>query len=155
MPEAGVPVVMTLDELVKPREKLSPKQSQQLDWIKRKFPDLFELYLLKEDLRNVVQADSRDKAEQEISRWLTNAQNAANAEGPVWANTMRSWRQELLNLAQYTEQGRRYTNGYIEGKITLIKMVKRLGFGFRSRESLRKKAFVGCCSHDQTPQVLT
>ena len=141
--------------LVKPREKLSPKQSQQLEWIKRKFPALFELYLLKEDLRDIVRANSKDRAEREISRWLINAQNAANAEGRVWANTIRSWRQELLNLAYYTEQGRRYTNGYIEGKITLVKMVKRLGFGFRSRESFRKKAFVGCCSHDQIPQLLT
>jgi transposase len=73
----------------------------------------------------------------------------------VWANTVRSWRQELLNLAYYTGQGRRYTNGYIEGKITLIKMVKRLGFGFRSRESFRKKAFVGCCPQAQIPQLLT
>ncbi len=38
---------------------------------------------------------------------------------------------------------------------TLIKMVKRLGFGFRNRQSFLKKALIGCCSQEQIPQLLT
>ena len=141
--------------LVKSREKLTPKQAAEVDWIRGRFGALYEMYLLKEDLRKIVGLDSEERAKQEISRWLINAESAANVEGRMWSKTIRSWRQELLNLAHYTERGRRYTNGYIEGKITLVKMVKRLGFGFRNRASFKTKALVGCCSQDQIPQLLT
>jgi transposase len=141
--------------LVKPGEKLTPKQVKELEWIRRRFSALYEIYLLKEDLRKIVRLKNENEARQELSRWLINAESAANAEGQVWANTVRNWREELLNLAYYTGQGRRYTNGYIEGKITLVKMIKRLGFGFRNRESFLKKAFVGCCPKEQIPQLLT
>lgn len=141
--------------LVKPRESLTAKQAKELEWIQRRFPALYEMYNLKEDLRKIVRLDSEDNARQEISRWLINAENAANAEGLIWAKTVRAWRQELLNLAYYTEKGRRYTNGYIEGKITVAKMVKRLGFGFRNRDSFRTKAFIGCCPQNLIPQLLT
>jgi transposase len=141
--------------LVKPKEKLTPKQAKELEWVRRKFPALHEIHLLKEDLRKVVRLQNESEVRQELSRWLINADSAANAEGRVWANTVRNWREELQNLAYYTGQGRRYTNGYIEGKITLVKMVKRLGFGFRNRESFLKKAFVGCCPKEQIPQLLT
>jgi len=141
--------------LLKPRERLTPKQVKELEWIQKRFPALHEMHLLKEDLRKIVRLGSENEAGQEISRWLINADNAANAEGRIWANTVRNWRQELLNLAYYTGQGRRYTNGYIEGKITVVKMIKRLGFGFRNRESFLKKAFVGCCPPGQIPHLLT
>lgn len=141
--------------LLKPRERLTPKQVKELEWIQKRFPALHEMHLLKEDLRKIVRLGNEDEARQEISRWLINADNAANVEGRIWAKTVRNWREELLNLAYYTGQGRRYTNGYIEGKITVVKMVKRLGFGFRNRESYLKKAFVGCCPHGQIPHLLT
>lgn len=141
--------------LLKPRERLTRKQTSDLEWVKQRFPALYELYQLKEDLRKIARLGDENEAKQEISRWLINAESAANAEGWVWARTVRRWRQELLNLAYYTGQGRRYTNGYIEGKITLIKMVKRLGFGFRNRQSFLKKALIGCCSQEQIPQLLT
>lgn len=141
--------------LLKPRERLTRKQTSDLEWVKRRFPALYELYQLKEDLRKIVRLGDENEAKQEISRWLTNAESAGNAEGWVWAGTIRRWREELLNLVYYTGQGRRYTNGYIEGKITLIKMVKRLGFGFRNRQSFLKKALVGCCSQELIPQLLT
>lgn len=141
--------------LVKPREKLTPKERQQLEQIRQRFPALYELYRLKEDLRDIVRCNEEVKAQQLLTRWLINADHAQNAEGRVWANTIRSWRQELLNLVHFTAQGRRYTNGYIEGKITTIKMVKRLSFGFRNRLSFIKKAFLGCCPRTEIPQLLT
>ncbi|HHW17368.1 MAG TPA: ISL3 family transposase [Firmicutes bacterium] len=140
--------------LVKPREKLTPKERKQLDQIKHRFPALYELYQLKEDLRDIVRCNDESRAQQLLTRWLINADNAQNAEGRVWANTIRAWRQELLNLVHFTAQGRRYTNGYIEGKIAAIKMIKRISFGFRNRMSFIKKAFLGCCSRTEIPQLL-
>lgn len=141
--------------LLKPREKLTPRQIQQLEWIRRKFPALYELYQLKEELRDVLRERDVERAREKIYWWLVAADTASNAEGRVWANTIRSWRQEILNLISFTAQGRRYTNGYIEGKITVVKMIKRLGFGFRNRQSFLKRAFIGCCPRNAIPQLLT
>lgn len=57
--------------------------------------------------------DRVEEAEAALSRWLINAECAENVvEGRVWARTIKSWRSEILNLVRYTQQGRRYTNGY-------------------------------------------
>jgi len=141
--------------LLKPREKLTPKQVQQLEGVRRKFPALYELYQLKEELRDILRERDVERAREKIYWWLVAADTASNAEGRVWANTIRSWREEILNLIYFTAQGRRYTNGYIEGKITVAKMIKRVGFGFRNRQSFLKRAFIGCCPRSVIPQLLT
>jgi transposase len=45
--------------------------------------------------------------------------------------------------------------GYIEGKNTLSKILKRLSFGFRNRNHFIKKIFLGCCPQNLIPQLLT
>ncbi|MBE3519256.1 MAG: transposase [Firmicutes bacterium] len=132
--------------LLKQREKLTPRQVQQLEWIRRKFPALYELYQLnqlKEELRDILRGRDVDKGRERIYCWFLAPESASNAEGWVWAKTIRSWRQEILNLIYFAARGQRHTNGYIEGKITLVKMIERLGFGFRNRESFLKRAFIG------------
>jgi transposase len=141
--------------LLKAKEKLTSRQQQQLEEIKNKYPSLYELYQLKEDLRQIIKMDRVEEAEIALSRWLINAECAENVEGRVWARTIKFWRSEILNLVRYTQQGRRYTNGYIEGKNTLSKMLKRLSFGFRNRNHFIKKIFLGCCPQNLIPQLLT
>jgi len=141
--------------LIKAKEKLTPRQQEKLEEIKNKYPSLYELYQLKEDLRQILKMDRVEEAEAALSRWLINAECAENAEGRVWARTIKSWKSEILNLVSYTQQGRRYTNGYIEGKNTLIKMLKRLSFGFGNRTHFIKKMFLGCCPQNLIPQLLT
>jgi transposase len=141
--------------LIKAKEKLTTRQQEALEKIRNKYPSLYELYQLKEDLRQILKMDGVEEAQAALSRWLINAECAENAEGRVWARTIKSWRSEILNLVSYTQQGRRYTNGYIEGKNTLIKMLKRLSFGFGNRTHFIKKMFLGCCPQNLIPQLLT
>ncbi|SMB90233.1 Transposase [Thermanaeromonas toyohensis ToBE] len=141
--------------LIKAKERLTPRQQEALEKIKDKYPSLYELYQLKEDLRQILRMDRVEEAKAALSRWFINAECAENAEGRIWARTIKSWRSEILNLVRYTQQGRRYTNGYIEGKNTLSKMLKRLSFGFRNRIHFIKKIFLGCCPQNLIPQLLT
>lgn len=141
--------------LIKAKERLTPRQRETLEKIRNKYPSLYELYQLKEDLRQILKMDRVEEAQAALSRWLINAECAEDAEGRVWARTIKSWRSEILNLVTYTQQGRRYTNGYIEGKNTLIKMLKRLSFGFGNRTHFIKKMFLGCCPQNLIPQLLT
>ncbi|MEM1875038.1 MAG: transposase [Candidatus Hadarchaeales archaeon] len=141
--------------LLKGRENLTPGQREVLEDIARKYPALFELYLLKEDLRSIARMEKRKEAEKALSRWCINAEHAQNLEGRVWAKTIRSWREEILNLVAYTEKGCRVTNGYLEGKNNLMKMLKRVSFGFRNRVHFIKKMLLGCCSQELIPQLLT
>ncbi|MEN3184439.1 MAG: transposase [Atribacterota bacterium] len=76
-------------------------------------------------------------------------------KGECGQKTIRSWREEILNLVAYTEKGCRVTNGYLEGKNNLMKMLKRVSFGFRNRVHFIKKMLLGCCSRELIPQLLT
>lgn len=67
--------------LLKPREKLTPRQVQQLEWFRRKFPVLYELYQLKEESRDILREKDVDKGRERIYWWLIAAESASNAEG--------------------------------------------------------------------------
>ncbi len=66
--------------LVKPGEKRF-KQVKELEWIRRRFSALYEIYLLKEDLRKIVRLKNENEARQELSRWLINAEAPPTRKG--------------------------------------------------------------------------
>jgi transposase len=80
--------------LIKAKERLTPRQQEALEKIKDKYPSLYELYQLKEDLRQILRMDRVEEAEAALSRWLINAECAENVEARVWARTIKSWGQK-------------------------------------------------------------
>lgn len=50
------------------------------------------------------------------------------------AGTFKRWRQEILQSFMYP-----YNNGYIEGVNNTIKVLKRLSYGIKNFERMRKK----------------
>ncbi len=57
----------------------------------------------------------------------------------AFANGLRDWRQELL---AYFDQPT--TNGYAEGVINKIKVIKRRAYGLPSFNSFRSRILVAC-----------
>ncbi|MCY0900209.1 MAG: ISL3 family transposase [Firmicutes bacterium] len=134
---------------VKGSEHLTPQQQAQLTEIQRRWPALGQLYHLKEDLRALFRAQTPAEARQAWERWMLNAEACDHAEGLVWARTLRRWRHEILG---HGSQPQRWTNGLIEGYHTKIKQLKRLSYGFRTRDRYRRKMFLGFLPLTAIPQ---
>ena len=122
--------------LIKGAEKLSLPQHGQLAAICRDYPALAALYALKEDFRTLLQEPDPALAAQLLSRWLLNADSCEHLEGHMLANLIRRWREGLLH---HWHTAQRWTNGYIEGLHTKIKLLKRISYGFTNRDRYRKK----------------
>ncbi len=122
--------------LVKGAEKLSLPQHGQLGAICRDYPALAALYALKEDFRTLLQEPDPAQAARLLARWLLNADSCDHVEGHMLANLIRKWREGLLH---HWHTARRWTNGYIEGLHTKIKLLKRTSYGFTNRDRYRKK----------------
>ena len=87
--------------------------------------------MLKEDLWSLLVAQPPEEARRAWDCCLDHAGAGDHAKGPVSANTLRRWRQEILG--HWTE-AQRWTNGLMEGLHTKIKQLKRLSYGFRNRD---------------------
>ena len=103
--------------VVKGEEKLNPRQQLQLEQICTQFPWIGHLHRLKENLRTLLKAPTRDEAEQLLSRWLINAESCQHLEGHVGAQLIHQWRPHILSHWNHSE---RFTNGFIEGVHTRV-----------------------------------
>lgn len=97
-------------------------------------------------------AQAPEEAQVACIRWLCNADACDHAEGAVWANTPRRWRQAILS---HWAQAHRWTNGLMEGLHTKIKHLKRVSYGFCNRDRCRRKMFLGFLPLTAIPKLLT
>ena len=53
---------------------------------------------------------------------------------------LRNWEDYILNSFEY-----KYSNGYTEGTNNSIKVIKRVGFGYRNFDNFRKRILLVHC----------
>ena len=73
--------------------------------------------------------------------WISipvNLKSDDDAELVRWGNTLKRWRDSILNHFY-----NHITNGFTEGCHTKIKMLKRISFGLRNVEVYRRKMLLG------------
>ena len=133
--------------LLKRPETLSAKQEGQLAHLLRRFPTLREHYWVKERLRALYRCASRAEAEAHWQTTVVAMEASEDAAVLVWARMLRTWRREILASFDH-----RITNGYTEGCHTKIKLLKRLGYGFRNVQVYIRKMLLGFLP--RSPEVL-
>jgi transposase len=77
------------------------------------------------------------EASQQLTEWCTQAKNTLGH----FVKTIESWWMETLNACLYP-----LNNGRAEGFNNKIKLVKRMGFGFRNRETFKIRIQAVCNS---------
>jgi transposase len=106
------------------------RQREKLLWIARTHPHLYRAYLLKEGLRLVFRL--RGQAGQEaLQRWM---RWASRCRIPEFVNLQRRIRRNLDPIHASLEHA--MSNGLIESTNTKIRLLTRVGFGFKNPESL-------------------
>jgi transposase len=125
--------------LLKGRERLSERERRRLCELFKHEPLIAEAWGLKEGFRAIYRAADRRQAEQQLERFLSGCRLAALPSFDAFAEGIRLWRQELL---AYFDQP--ITNGYAEGVINKIKVIKRRAYGLPTFHGFRRRILVAC-----------
>ena len=94
---------------------------------------------LKESFRAVYLARDRQEAEIRLDRFLGAVEREMLPTFTSFAVGIGQWREELL--AYFDEPT---TNGYAEGVINKVTVIKRRAYGLASFESFRHRVLVAC-----------
>ena len=120
------------------REKLSSEKREEVDRLLEKYPELRGFYWAKEKLRELYHQPGRREATGPLKNIILNLRAADDAELIRWGNTLRYWKDPILNhFDNHT------TNGFTEGCHTKIKMLKRISYGLKNVEAYWRKMLLG------------
>lgn len=123
--------------LLKPEENLTEKQSHKLSEVKESFPLLAKMHQQREDFRKIFD-DHYDWTDGSFALidWMKNAQETFKDS----IGTLYRWFSEIT---AYFET--RTTSGVVEGLNNRLKLIKRLGYGFRNFGNFRLRCLI--CWH--------
>ena len=119
-------------------EKLSAEARSRLDVLLEKYPSLKDFYWAKEKIREVYRQESQAEAARILDNLILNLRSADDGELIRWGNTLKHWRDPILNHFE-----NRTSNGYTEGCNTKIKTLKRVSYGLRNAEVYWRKMLLG------------
>jgi transposase len=125
--------------LLKATERLTPRERHRLCDLFGRDPIVAEAWGLKEAFRDIYQASSRADAQQRLNTWFVAVDRAGLPAFDAFAKGIRSWQQELL--AYFDEPT---TNGYAEGVINKVKVIKRRAYGLPTFTGFRKRVVIAC-----------
>jgi transposase len=125
--------------LLKARERLTPRQRRQLCELFEREPVLAEAWGLKEAFRSIYRAPDRPEAERRLDAFLAAVDRAHIPPFKAFAHGITLWREDLL---AYFDQPT--TNGYAEGVINKVKVIKRRAYGLPTFTGFRKRVVIAC-----------
>ncbi|HZE29394.1 MAG TPA: transposase [Gaiellaceae bacterium] len=125
--------------LLKAGERLAERERRALCELFQAEPLLAEAWGLKERFRAIYRSRDRAEAERRLRAFEAAVERAAIPSFTAFAHGLRGWREELL---AYFDQPT--TNGYAEGVINKIKVIKRRAYGLPSFDGFRTRVLVAC-----------
>jgi transposase len=125
--------------LLKASERLTERQRRRLCALFERDPLLAEAWGLKEMFRSVYRARNRDDAERRLAHFLTAVEHAELRPFDAFAKGIGQWHTELL--AYFDEPT---TNGYAEGVINKVKVIKRRAYGLPTFSGFRRRVVIAC-----------
>jgi transposase len=125
--------------LLKARERLTERERRRLCALFEREPLIAEAWALKEAFRSIYRAEDRHEAEHRLDDFLAAVERAQLPAFTAFAEGVRLWRAELL--AYFDEPT---TNGYAEGVINKVKVIKRRASGLPSFAGFRQRVLLAC-----------
>ena len=125
--------------LLRAAERLREGDRRRLCDLFERDPILAEARGLKEAFRAIYRSDDRSQAEQRLEAFLSAVDRAGLPTFDAFAKGVRSWRSELL--AYFDEPT---TNGYAEGVINKVKVIKRRAYGIPTFDAFRDRVLLAC-----------
>lgn len=95
--------------------------------------DLKRAYQLKELFSNIVDYSPYEHVNEDLSVWIDLVYESKIEEMITAANTINNWKKYIVN----SFIDKRLSNGYTEGLNNKIKVIKRVGFGYKNFKFFR------------------
>lgn len=121
----------------KNKEHLTPNERVSLNEIFKAWPELHELWRIKEKIRSIHKTPSTSLATILYGALLKEMKLSPYPAIKRWARTLHRWQEAILGYFEYHT-----TNGYTEGVNTKLKTLKRLSYGFRNVNNYIRKALL-------------
>lgn len=102
--------------------------------------ELTNAYILKEYFYNFMDSQDKEQAIEKLKWFRLQATYIDIAEYKPVMTMLRNWEDYILNSFEY-----KYSNGYTEGTNNSIKVIKRVGFGYRNFDNFRKRILLVHC----------
>ena len=123
--------------LVKNKEDLSPGEQERLESVLQASSELKTNYELKEDFRAIYALADRDKAEQRLPKWISQARKTGHPAMQKFVTTVENWQDEILSF--FDGRG---CNSFAEGLNNKIKLVSRRAYGYHKFSHFRLRILV-------------
>jgi transposase len=121
------------------RKNLEPWERTKLDrWLKM-HPKMNELYSIKEQIGRFYEIRGFNRAEIAFNKILARLSAFTQPELKTFYKTLMRWKTEILNFFKF-----RITNARVEGFNNVAKVIKRMGYGFRSFNNYRLRLLTAC-----------
>jgi len=120
--------------LMKRPEKLTDDEMDRLSLMFEIAPRLADAYRIKNEFLAVIRAKSSTEGKKRLVDWLFSVEVMELPEFADCTKAYHNWFQEILNSMDAP-----WTNGYIEGCNNKTKVLKRVTYGMRNFNNLRKR----------------
>lgn len=120
--------------LMKPIEKLTNEEADQLALMFEIAPRLADAYRLKNEFLRVIRSNSSKEGKPLLLDWLHAVEVMDLPEFSDCTKAYRNWFYEILNSLDAP-----WSNGYIEGCNNKTKVLKRVSYGMRNFSNFRKR----------------
>ena len=108
-------------------EHLKDKEKEKLKKVLKEHPYLVPYYVIKELIRKVYKAGNRSEAKMILDAGINYGRKIGDPDLNKWVDKLTKYEEYILN---YFES--RTTNAQLEGNNLLVKLLKRISFGFRN-----------------------
>lgn len=124
---------------LKNKENLSGREFEVLVRWGERYPKLFRLWVLKEDLRQVYEMRHKRIAAYRLEKVIAGYQEVPSGYARAFARTLKRWHDEILNFFD-----RRTSNGAVEGMHRKFKLIQRISYGFKRMDHYLAKIVLAC-----------
>ena len=104
--------------------------------------DLDDAYDFLQDLYKIAKFSSFEDARKKILDWCNRVESSKLKQHELkkTALTYKSWINEIVNsFIIHPKTKARLSNGFIEGKNIFVKVIKRVGFGYKDFDTFRAR----------------
>jgi transposase len=125
--------------LLRAGERLGEAQRRKLCELFAADPVIAEAWGLKQALRSVYGAPDRAEAARRLDRFFAPVERSGLQPFEAYANGIAGWREEILAYFD-----RPASNGYAEGVINKVKVIKRHAYGLPTADGFRERVLLAC-----------
>ena len=126
--------------LVKNADDLTAEEQAKLEAMFAVSPALQRLHALKEAFRTVCEtAPDRITAQEQLTAWVQEVEQSGLSGLTQFVTTLHNWWAVILNYF-----AAHLSSGMVEGLNNKLKLIKRLGYGYRNFDHFRLRVLVEC-----------